>query len=391
MYRKLSETERQEKREIYRKNPIYRILYTPLWRQRGDDLSPIEVWLEANNLAFLLKAESDIDSRLRVQEAIDDLCERYSIFETEDGGYVRRTHQQAEHSAMMVSLTAFLLLANIYPEAENHPYLSICKSISEIISTIRGFKEIYEEARKIEDENEGKGDFIEVADFIEQIAVQDGPINDKQAKFLRHAINDFVLENKSCELETMKENERLLSRANDKNNHCLQPEVDLLRNQIREKQGDQGKNKTYKNIIFSSKFENKISEIRQAIYPFVYNGVNHIDAKEKRQWQAIFEPLKIIDGLLITHNERPKHKECTNMEISHQMREFFGDEFPNLDFEKLPKSVSDERNKWKEERVGITFFDWNEYIKKKSSPKDYKTLANIAIRVYGEIKKVIKG
>ena len=391
MYRKLSETERQEKREIYRKNPIYRILFTPLWRQRGDDLSPIEVWLEANNLAFSLKEESDIDSSIRVQEAIDDLCERYLVFEAEDGGYIRRTYQQAEHSAMMVSLTAFLLIVNVHPEVENHPYLLICKSISDIICNIRGFKEIYEEARKIEDDNESKGDFIEVADFIEQIAVQDGPLNDKQAKFLRHAIKDFVVENKSCELETMKENERLLSRASDKNNYCLQAELDLLRSQIREKEGDQGQNRTYKNIIFSSNYENRVSEIRQAIYPFVYNGVNHIEAKEKRQWQAIFEPLKIIDGLLITHDDRPKRKDCTNMEISQQMREFFGDEFPSLDFGKLPRSVSDERNKWKADGVGLTYFAWSEYLKKKSIDKDYKTLANIALRVYGEIKKVIKG
>ncbi len=391
MYRKLSETERQEKRELYRQNPIYRMLYTPLWRQRGDDLSPMDVWVEANNLAFSLKKGSNIDTNIMVQEAIDDLCERYSIFETEDGGYIKRSYQQAEHSAMMVSLTTFLLLANTYPETKNHPYLSICKSISDIICSIRGFKEIYEEARKIEDEYESKGEFIEVADFIEQIAVQDGPITDKQAKLLHRVIKDFVEENQFCELETMKENERLLSRANDKNNHCIQTEVDLLRSQIREKEGNEGQSRTYKNIIFSSKFENKVSEIRQAIYPFVFNGVNHIDAKEKRQWQAIFEPLKLIDGLLITHDERPKHKECTNMEISMQMKEFFGEEYPSLDFKKLPRSISAERNNWKKDGVGLTFEDWDNYLKKKSCDKDYKTLAKIALRVFGEVKRVIKG
>lgn len=391
MYRKLSGEERLKMQELYRQNPIYRILYTPLWRQRGDDLSPIDVWLEANNLSFSLKAEVDIDCSLRVREAFDDLCERYSIFEAEDGGYVRRTYKQAEHSAMMVSLATFLLLVNIYPEVENHPYLSICKSISDVICNIQGFKEIYEESRKIEDENESKGDFIEVADFVEQIAVQNGPITDKQAIILCHAIKDFVEENRFCELETMKENERLLSRANDKNEYCLQAAVDLLRSQIREKESNNSPTRTYKNIIFSTQYEDKVSGIRQAIYPFLSNGVNHINAKEKRQWQAIFEPLRLIDGLLITHDEKPKHKECTNNEISQQMKEFFGEELGNLDFEKLSKSVSDERNKWKKDGVGLTFNDWDIYLNSKSNLKDYKHLASIAKNVYGEIKKVLKG
>ncbi len=153
MYNKLSEREIQDRRARYRVNPIYKILYTPLWKQRGNDLSPVEVWEEANKLAFKLKSIGDDDCQLIVAEFFEDLCKSYSTFI--DNGYtIRRDFSQAEHSAMMVTLTAFLLLANIYPEAEGHPYLKVCQSLIDVASNIPGYKAIYEEARKIEDEYE---------------------------------------------------------------------------------------------------------------------------------------------------------------------------------------------------------------------------------------------
>ena len=76
MYRKLSVEERIKKREEYRQNPIYRILYTPLWRQRGEDLSPEDVWEEANNLAYKLKSITSDNCKIIVAEEFDDLCER---------------------------------------------------------------------------------------------------------------------------------------------------------------------------------------------------------------------------------------------------------------------------------------------------------------------------
>ncbi len=132
MYRKLSIEERQVRREKYRQNPIYRILYTPLWKQRGDDLSPEDVWDEANNLAYKLKSISSDNCKIIVAEEFDDLCERYSSFQVENDDIIRRTYTQAEHSAMMVSLTAFLLLANIYPEVKGHPYLKVCQSLTDV-------------------------------------------------------------------------------------------------------------------------------------------------------------------------------------------------------------------------------------------------------------------
>ena len=134
MYQKLSEKERQQFRDKFRENQIYRILYTPLWRQRGDDLSPVDVWVEANRVASKIKNESDGYESSIIQEIFEELTERYSIFVLENDVQITRSYSDAEHSAMMVSTVVFFLLLNIYPDAENHPYKTICKSIYDIIT-----------------------------------------------------------------------------------------------------------------------------------------------------------------------------------------------------------------------------------------------------------------
>ncbi len=232
MFRKLSFTSSQEKREEYRKNPIYRIVYTPLWRQRGDDLSPVEVWIEGNNLAASLKDYEKNDCRIRVQEAFEDLCYRYSCFVNNDNEEIKRSFAQSEHSAMMVSLVAFLLLANVYPEAKGHPHLKTCQAITDVISNISGYKQLYEETRKEEDEREEHGEFIAVADFIEEIATQEEPLLPAQVEFACKRLEEFVKENKYCNLTTMVDNERMISRVNDANNHCFDNQLELLRAEI---------------------------------------------------------------------------------------------------------------------------------------------------------------
>lgn len=390
MYRKFSIEERKEKREKYRQNPIYRILYTPLWKQRGDDLSPEEVWEEANNLAFKLKTIGNDNCKIKVAEEFDDLCERYSCFIIDDS-IVKRKYTQAEHSAMMVSLVAFLLLANVYPEAKGHPYFQICQTLTNVTRNIHGYTEIYEEARMIEDELESCGEFVEVADFIEQISIQEEPLSEKQLIKARLMFSQFVEEHKHCDLPTMYANERMIARVNDNNDHCLQTELDLLRKQIKEVEGNNGQNADYRNIIFAKEYEDKVSAIRHAIYPFVSDGTNHINPKEQRQWLAIIEPLKLIEGLLIKHEEKPKHKDCTDGEICQQLREFYGKENLDLDFDKIPKSLTEERRQWKDNGVGLSFKAWHDYTNSKYSNLKYEHLAKIAERVYGEVKRVIEG
>ena len=390
MYRKLSVEERIKKREEYRQNPIYRILYTPLWRQRGEDLSPEDVWEEANNLAYKLKSITSDNCKIIVAEEFDDLCERYSFFQVENDVVIKRSYAQAEHSAMMVSLVAFLLLANIYPEAKDHPYLKVCQSLTDVASNINGYTEIYEEARAIEDEYESHGEFIEVADFIEQMALRDTPLSSSEIAFARNVVGQIVSENRFVHIDTMKDNERIFSRVSDMNGHCFQQEIDQLRDIIRKVEGGDSERLDYKNVVFAKEYEEKIADIRKAILPFVEGGPYHIDKSRKNQWLAIIEPLKLIDGLLITHEERPKNKECTDGEICDQLKEFFSDIVKTLDFDKIPKSISAERTQWKERGIGLTLSDWNNYLNSPRSETKYKALADIAKRVYGEVVKVIR-
>lgn len=391
MYCKLNTEAKRLKRAIFENNPLYQILHLPLWRMRGDDLTPEEVWIEGNNFASEVKQYNHSEIEIRLREAFEDLCERYSVFQDEYGYQNRRSFKQAEKTAMMVSTTAFFLFLNVYPYPNDHPNADICKAIGYIVSNIDGFKELYEGIRQEEDKRESHGGFIEVADFIEQISIQEEPLSEQQTIKARRLFGQFVEENKYCDLPTMYANERMIARVNDNNNHCLQSELNLLRKQIKEVEGNGGQNVEYRNIIFAKEYEDKVSLIRNAIYPFVSDGTNHINPKEQRQWLAIVEPLKLIDGLLIKHEDRPKHKNCTNREICQQLREFYGKEFPDVDFDKIPKSINAERKKWRENDIGLTFEAWHKYASTPLGNPKYKPLARVAERVYGEIKRVIEG
>lgn len=239
MYKKLSPAEKQLKRGIFKLNPLYCTVYKPLWHQQGEDLSPEEVWIEANNHSYLLKQECSNEVEIRVRESFDDLCERYACFIDEANEIIRRSPQQAVHSAMMVSFVTFLLLLNVYPEAESHPFAAVCQALNDVMCNIDGYKKLYEETRNEEDRREAKGLFIETVDYIEQIYVQEENLSSQQLDVAHRLFGQFVKENLHCNLKTKLDNERMLSRVNDKNDHCLQQEVDLLRKQISEINEDQ--------------------------------------------------------------------------------------------------------------------------------------------------------
>ena len=183
-------------------------------------------------MAVSLRKDSDVDVLIRVEQAFDDLCSTYEIFIGEDGSQVKRNLHQAKHSAMMVTLTAFLLLLNVFDKAEGHPHYEILTHLKSIIWDIPDGKELYEEIRYSEDEREKNGKFIEVADFIEEIASSDEPLLPTHIEFACKAFGQFVDENKYCSLSTMLDNEVMLSRVNDNNDHCFQKEIDRLRAEI---------------------------------------------------------------------------------------------------------------------------------------------------------------
>ena len=232
MFKRLSIEKRKKRRGALNNNSLFLTLYTPLWRRRGEDLSPEEVWVEGNRLAVSLRKDSDVDVLIRVEQAFDDLCSTYEIFIGEDGSQVKRNLHQAKHSAMMVTLTAFLLLLNVFDKAEGHPHYEILTRLKSIIWDIPDGKELYEDIRYSEDEREKNGKFIEVADFIEEIASSDEPLLPTHIEFACKAIGQFVDENKYCCLSTMLDNEVMLSRVNDNNDHCFQKEIDRLRAEI---------------------------------------------------------------------------------------------------------------------------------------------------------------
>ena len=256
MFRKLSIEEKSKRRGTLNKNSLFLTLYTPLWRRRGENLTPEEVWVEGNRLAALLREDSDVDVQIKAEQFFDDLCIAYEVFIAEDGSQVRRSQQQASHSAMMVTHTAFLLLLNVYDKAEGHPHYEILTHLKSIIWDVPDCRKLYEEIRDSEDEREGKGKFIEVADFIEEIAAQEEPLSQIQKEFACKKFEEFVKENRYCNLSTMLDNERTLSRINDNNGNCFQSELNLLREEINEVRDKSSNNNKLSDELLAQAIEN---------------------------------------------------------------------------------------------------------------------------------------
>lgn len=227
-YHRLSLAERRKVREANRKNLLYMILYQPLWHQRGGDLSPEDVWTEALPVARELQGVNAFEARMEAAATVEDLCERYSVFEDEQGLLERREEHHAMHSAMMVVTTAFFMLLNEEEDLDDHPNRYICKALKDAIRDVPGFREIYEGARREEDALEYSGKFIEACSLLDYISGL-STVGKRDINHLHEVMGLLVDETKKSNLPTIEEQERLFARVNDKTNGAIEKELSDLR------------------------------------------------------------------------------------------------------------------------------------------------------------------
>ena len=156
------EKQKQEriKKKLY-EDPLFRVLYMPLWYQCNNDLSPVEAWQEAMMVIGELRAmESDI-RHLEIASLMEQLKERYSHF-----GEQTRAEEEAVHSSMLVMATVMFMLEEASEDWKNNPHRRLCRNISGVLSRIGGFKELchdVKDSEKGEVDDEGP---LPIRDFI---------------------------------------------------------------------------------------------------------------------------------------------------------------------------------------------------------------------------------
>lgn len=230
-YHRLSLAERQALRESWKKDLLFMMLYPPLWHQRGNDLSPEDVWAEALLLAKELHGTNAFEARIRAAGAFEDLCEGYSGFESDSEETTIRNEASAMHSAMMVMLTAFFMLLNEAENLNENPNRFICKALKDVVSGVEGFRDIYEGARREEDALEYSGRFIEAYNILEKVSCMK-QVGKRDIARLHEVMGILLSETKKSSLPTMKEDERNWARANDATGGAIAQELKELREAI---------------------------------------------------------------------------------------------------------------------------------------------------------------
>lgn len=127
---------RRTKTKLYN-DPLFSMIYMPLWHQRKGDLTPVEVWQEATMVIQEMKAISRGIRHLEVSTIVEELNERYSSFDN-----VARSEEMAQHSTMLVLATVMFMLAEADADWKHNPHLQLCRSISQILNRIEGFREL---------------------------------------------------------------------------------------------------------------------------------------------------------------------------------------------------------------------------------------------------------
>lgn len=207
-YKRISKEKlRQTKTKLYN-DPLFSMIYMPLWHQRKGDLTPVEVWKEAEMVIQEMKAIKRDIRHLEVSTIVEELTERYSTFDN-----VARTEEKAQHSTMLVLATVMFMLAEADADWKHNPHLQLCRTISQILSRIEGFKELCRDV-KTEENNlaeanaplpirdfmgeERKKDFGELPSFSGDVISKCGIRHDNVAGILQaiwHVSREFSANN----------------------------------------------------------------------------------------------------------------------------------------------------------------------------------------------------
>lgn len=160
-YKRMSKEKlRRTKKKLY-SDPLFKMIYLPLWYQHEGDLTPVEVWQEALMVIDEIKDIEKPIRHLEVSTIVEELNERYATFDN-----TARSEEMAQHTTMLVLATVMFMLAEADANWKHNPHLQLCRSISQILNRIDGFKDLCRDV-KTEESHLAEDDMsLPIRDFI---------------------------------------------------------------------------------------------------------------------------------------------------------------------------------------------------------------------------------
>ena len=160
-YKRMSKEKlRRTKKKLY-SDPLFKMIYLPLWYQHEGDLTPVEVWQEALMVIDEIKDIEKPIRHLEVSTIVEELNERYATFDD-----TARSEEMARHTTMLVLSTVMFMLAEADANWKHNPHLQLCRSISQILNHAKGFKELCRDV-KTEESHLAEDDMsLPIRDFI---------------------------------------------------------------------------------------------------------------------------------------------------------------------------------------------------------------------------------
>ena len=94
-YKRMSKEKlRRTKKKLY-SDPLFKMIYLPLWYQHEGDLTPVEVWQEALMVIDEIKDIEKPIRHLEVSTIVEELNERYATFDD-----TARSEEMARHTSI---------------------------------------------------------------------------------------------------------------------------------------------------------------------------------------------------------------------------------------------------------------------------------------------------